>query len=164
MATKNRSAYEKVNAFPSKEETDLWVALNRVQQVLYRSMDAEMKENGLPPLKWYDVLWELERSAENGSRAFVLESRSLFEQSNLSRLLSRMINEGLIEEFRCPSDGRGRIYKITDGGKKLRKKMWSVYGPLIQSHMSALSKEFPSENLVAGLYSMIKSGTCFDCK
>ena len=157
MATENQTHHEKVNTYPSDEETKLWVALNRVQQSLYRAMDGEMKEHGLPPLKWYDVLWELERSAENGARAYVLENNSLFEQSNLSRLLARMIEQGLIEEFRCPSDGRGRVYKITSCGKALRKNMWEVYGPLIHAHMSSLSKEFPSKSLVDGLYSMIEN-------
>ena len=164
MASRNRDGHDNVNDFPSKQETDLWVALNRVQQSLYRAMDAEMKEHGLPPLKWYDVLWELERSADDGSRAYALENKSLFEQSNLSRLLARMIDQGLIEEFRCPSDGRGRVYKITSCGKSLRKRMWDVYGPLIHAHMGSLSEEFPSQSLVEGLYSMVEDEPDQGCR
>ncbi|MGI9510565.1 MAG: MarR family winged helix-turn-helix transcriptional regulator, partial [Geminicoccaceae bacterium] len=85
-------------SYPTAEETALWVAFNRAQRSIYRSMDSALKAAGLPPLRWYDVLWSLERSKEKGVRPFELEKLLIFEQSNLSRLLRRMIDAGLVEE------------------------------------------------------------------
>lgn len=151
----NRKDYEELIQFPSELDTRLWVAFNRVQQAVHRSMDSEMKKRGLPSVKWYDVLWSLERIGGEGLRAFELEHIALFEQSNLSRLLARMVREGFIEEFRCPSDGRGKIYQITDKGKDLRLEMWQVYGPLIQKQMSHFANLIPAEEVIEGLYSMV---------
>ena len=156
MATKIGTDHAEVIAVPSESDTRLWSSLNRVQQGIYRSMNAVMKKNGLPPLKWYDVLWGLERNSETGLRAFQVEQASLFEQSNLSRLLNKLIQEGLIEEFRCPSDGRGRIYKITTEGKALRMKMWRVYAPLIKENMSKLASYIPADEVIPGLCSIVE--------
>jgi len=124
---------------PTAEQTALWVALNRAQRAIYRTMDAELKANGLPPLRWYDVLWELERTQQDGLRPKEIEKSHLFEQSNLSRLLQRLVDEGLVEVLEYPDDGRGKIMKITPQGRRMRKRMWAIYGPLIHKLMSRIS-------------------------
>jgi hypothetical protein len=43
-------------------ETSAWTGLVRTQQFLINRVEKELRENGLPPLSWYDVLWELERA------------------------------------------------------------------------------------------------------
>ena len=94
-----------------------WVALNLAQRRIYRSMDSALKANGLPPLRWYDVLWSLERSDRAGLYAYELERALIFEQSNLSRLLNRMIREGLVRETACTEDRRAKVLRITAKGK-----------------------------------------------
>ena len=126
--------------FPTDEETALWIALNRSQQKLYRTVDAALKAEGLPPLRWYDVLWSLERAGSEGGRAFELERSLLFEQSNLSRLLSRIIAEGLAEETVYHKDRRGKKLLITAEGRRVRKRMWTIYGPLIHTFMNGVAE------------------------
>lgn len=125
--------------YPTDEETNLWVALNRSQRAIYRAMDSELRSKGLPPLRWYDVLWELERTKQDGLRPLEIEKTHLFEQSNLSRLLQRLVNEGLVETLDFPDDGRGKVLKITTQGRQMRKRMWKVYGPLIHKHMGRIT-------------------------
>ena len=127
--------------FPTEAETALWVALNLAQRSIYVAMNAALKAEGLPPLKWYDVLWAVERSEKSGLRPSELEKSLVFEQSNLSRMLQRMIGEGLLKEAVCPQDRRGKLVRSTQKGRRVRKRMWKVYGPLIQEHMSKLSGE-----------------------
>lgn len=102
-------------------------------------MDAELKAAGLPPLRWYDVLWELERTKQDGLRPKEIEKTHLFEQSNLSRLLQRLVDEGLVEVLDFPDDGRGKIMKITPQGRAMRKRMWAIYGPLIHELMGRIT-------------------------
>lgn len=87
----------------------------------------------MPALAWYDVLLELERSGGNGLRPFELERAMLLEQYNLSRLLARIESAGFIERQACDGDGRGQIIKITDDGRKQRRKMWPIYALAIES-------------------------------
>ena len=73
------------------------LALNRVQGRIFRLIAGTRKANGLPPLRWYDVLWELGR-ARDGLRPFAREQLVIFEQSNLARLPLRLVDEGLVTE------------------------------------------------------------------
>ena len=142
--------------YPTEEETALWVALNLAQRSVYGAMDAALKARGLPPLRWYDVLWAIERAGDGGVRPFEMERSLLFEQSNLSRLLRRMTGEGLVEESVFQDDRRGKVLRITQKGRQVRKEMWQVYGPLIHRHMGGLSDEYDLEEMALALSSLIR--------
>lgn len=141
--------------YPTAEETALWVALNRAQRSIYRSMDSALQAKGLPPLRWYDVLWSLERAKGKGVRPFELEKLLIFEQSNLSRLLRRMIEAGLVEESIFQDDRRGKVLVITSKGCQIRGQMWKIYGPLIHEHMSGVSKRYDPANITSALRSLL---------
>lgn len=140
---------------PSKEATDLWVALNFAQRTIYRAIDCRLKAEGLPPLRWYDVLWELDRSRD-GLRPFELERRLIFEQSNLSRLLRRTVDEGLVEERPHRKDGRGKVLHITKNGHRLRQQMWKIYGPQIQAHVGRAAENHDARAAVDTLTALIE--------
>lgn len=140
--------------YPTKEETALWVALNRAQRAIYRSIDAALKKQNLPPLRWYDVLWELERAKGAGLRPFELEKKLIFEQSNLSRLLRRLSDEGLVRELAFVDDGRGKLLQITDDGRRIRRQMWKIYGPLINQHICKVPEPRDQERIAEALKSL----------
>lgn len=91
-----------------------------------------MKEAGLPPLSWYDVLIELERLGDRGLRPVELERAVLLPQYGLSRLLDRIERDGYVQRRPCPDDRRGQIIVITPKGRALRKRMWPIYGAVIK--------------------------------
>ena len=138
----------------STQKTAFWVALNLAYRSVHRDMEKALKDAGLPPLRWYDVLWELER-AERGMRPFELERGLLFEQSNLSRMLRRIIDEGLVEEQAFEADGRGKVLRITPKGREVRGRMWSVYGPQIERHFGDIGERPDAGELVDILKSLI---------
>ena len=125
---------------PNKRETEIWVLLNRAYRQTHREMEAELREAGLPSLRWYDVLWGLELSGDSGVRAFELTRNLLFEQSNLSRILAQMVKQKLIRETACERDRRGKVLHITTEGAALRLRMWEIYGPAIKRNMEALAE------------------------
>lgn len=136
------------------QKTAFWVALNLAYRSVHRDMEKALKKAELPPLRWYDVLWALER-ATDGLRPFELEKGLLFEQSNLSRMLRRIIDEGLVEERAFEGDGRGKILRISAKGRKVRKQMWAIYGPEIERHFGEISERQDAGNLVEILKSLI---------
>jgi DNA-binding MarR family transcriptional regulator len=147
----NQSSSQKVEpGYPSRLETGLWVALNLAQRSVYKIIDAELKAKDLPPLRWYDILWSIERSAEGGIQAIELRKGLLFEQSNLSRLLRKIIEEGLVEEAVHEKDRRGKLLRITAKGREIRLAMWEIYGPLIHDNMSKIASR-KTEGLTAEL-------------
>ena len=76
----------------------------------------------------------------------------------LSRLLRNMIDDGLVDETVFEGDRRGKILRITPQGRRIRKKMWSIYGPLLREHMSKVSLTGEIENLTDKLNLLCPEG------
>lgn len=123
---------------PTDQEQHLWIAFKLAHRTINREMERALASAGLPSLNWYDVLWVVEMSGDKGVWARNLKGLLLFEQSNLSRVLARLVDSGLICETVCEEDRRAKILKITDEGAKLRLRMWAVYGEQIQVHMKKM--------------------------
>ena len=111
---------------PSETLVRAWARLTKAQQLVLRTIESTLKGAGLPPLAWYDVLLEVERSG-SGLRPFELERAMLLPQYNLSRLIDRIERAGYVERLACPEDGRGQLIAITEAGRAIRRKMWPVY-------------------------------------
>ncbi|MER9253087.1 MarR family winged helix-turn-helix transcriptional regulator [Mesorhizobium sp. M0598] len=120
-----------MTGIPSPPAIKAWARLMRVsRQLLERAEDA-LKDSGLPPLAWYDVLHELAEAGEGGLRPFQLTERTLFAQYNISRLLARLEADGQVEKLPVADDGRGQTVRVTDNGRETRRRMWAVYGQSI---------------------------------
>ena len=140
---------------PDKATVDAWVALARAARLATGRVEARLKAADLPPLAWYDALWELEKAGECGLRPFELEKAMLFEQYNLSRLADRLAAAGLIERGACPEDKRGLVLRISAEGRALRRGMWEIYGEAIQEAVGDRLTPEEAEAL-AGLLSKIE--------
>jgi DNA-binding MarR family transcriptional regulator len=116
---------------PSDAVVDAWIALNRAQQTAQLKMERAFRDAELPPYAWYDVLWELDRAGEAGLRPFEIERQRLIAQSNVSRLIDRLAEQGYVERQACEEDGRGQRIFITQAGRDMRKRMWPVYARAI---------------------------------
>jgi DNA-binding MarR family transcriptional regulator len=122
---------------PSQTVVRAWARLIKAQRATLRTIEAELKTKGVPPLAWYDVLLELERAGEAGLRPFELQRALLLEQYNLSRLVDRITQAGYVERRDCADDGRGQQVAITHSGRRLRRRMWKVYGGAIERAIGA---------------------------
>jgi DNA-binding MarR family transcriptional regulator len=104
-----------------------WALLLSAHARLTEGIEAGLAGAGLPPLAWYDVLWELEKAAGGRLRMHELARRIVLSRSNLSRLADRLEEAGLIAREDSAEDGRGYDLAITRAGRAMRKKMWPVY-------------------------------------
>ena len=112
-----------------------WVELIRAHRSALCSVERALRAADLPPLEWYDVLLELERSGSLRPRD--LQDRLLLAQYNLSRLLDRMEDDGLVAREKCSEDARCQWIRATDTGKALRQRMWPVYAGAIEQALGA---------------------------
>lgn len=119
-------------------ETALWIALNKVHRLCHAEINGALKSAGFPSIKWYDVLWGIELGG-GSLRPFELEEQMIFEQSNLSHLIHRIAARGLIEIVKCDQDKRGKVLQITDEGRRVRARMWDIWGPLAHKRMADLA-------------------------
>jgi DNA-binding MarR family transcriptional regulator len=117
---------------PSEPVVRAWVRLERAQRAAQGTVEARLKEAGLPALAWYDVLLELERAGASGLRPFELQKAMLFAQYNLSRLIDRLEAAGLVAKQVSEDDGRGQRLTITKSGRTMRRRTWPVYAAAIE--------------------------------
>lgn len=116
-----------------------WAVLLTAHATLVERIEAALAAAGLPPLAWYDVLWELEK-ADGRLRMAELARRVVLSRSNLSRLADRLEEAELVERRDAAEDGRGYDLVLTRAGRAMRRRMWPVYEARIQqlfsSHLS----------------------------
>ncbi|EPL10611.1 MarR family transcriptional regulator [Pseudomonas sp. TH05] len=111
----------------SSNEPDVWFRFVRAHRTVIREIERRLADAGLPAYAWYDALWGLESGPEGTRRMHELADVLAIERYNLTRLVDRLENEGLVQRSRCDGDGRAAFVTITEEGRKLRKKMWKIY-------------------------------------
>ncbi len=104
-----------------------WAVLLTAHATLIEKIEAALAGAKLPPLAWYDVLWELEKAEGGKLRMHELARRIVLSRSNLTRLADRLEDARLIEREDTPHDRRGYHCVITRAGLALRRKMWPLY-------------------------------------
>ncbi len=141
---------------PSAAVIKAWGRLIRAERTVVERIEAELKSAGFPSVHWYDVLLELKRGPEGRLTPREIEEAVLFEQYNLSRLLDRMEQEGLVRRIPYPGDKRRQLVEITQEGKALQWRMWSVYGAAINRFISAKLTDKEAGQLATLLLKLIQ--------
>lgn len=121
--------------------TSSWPLLLEAHALLVRAVEARLKEGGLPPLEWYDVLWALERATDQRLRMHALAEQLLLTRFNVTRLVDRLEKAGLVARQKMREDRRGAYAVLTEKGRAVRRRMWPVYRAgivdLFDRHLSA---------------------------
>jgi len=119
-----------------------------------RAIEQKLKLAGQPPFAWYDVLLELAR-AGGRLRIGELGTRLVVEPYNVTRLLDRLEDEGLLKRERAPGDRRGAFAVITQKGTAIRKEMWTHYRRAIESVLGEALTVREAEAMTAALKKVI---------
>ena len=124
----------------SDKRVRAWVVFLATHTMLLERIEAALSKAKLPPLTWYDVLWELDKAESHRLRMHDLAERVILTRFNLTRLADRLEKLHLIKRERSAEDRRGAYCVITPAGLQLRKRMWPVYRQqleeLFTSHLS----------------------------
>ena len=100
----------------SSRELAAWQLFLHSHAFVMRRLEAELvAEHGLP-LASYDVLVQLANAPDRRLRMTDLADRVLLSRSGLTRLVDRLVREGLVERAACPSDARGTFSVLTEAG------------------------------------------------
>jgi DNA-binding MarR family transcriptional regulator len=100
----------------SAAELRAWRGFLRTHAMLVRELDAELEAAHGLPLTSYEVLLNLGSAADRRMRMHDLADAVLLSRSGLTRLVDRLVRDGLIERLSCPSDARGSFAKLTPKG------------------------------------------------
>jgi DNA-binding MarR family transcriptional regulator len=97
-------------------EEAAWRGFLRVHAALMHALDADLHARHDLPLSSYEVLLQLAESPDRRLRMSDLAQSVLISPSGLTRLVDRLVREGLVERRRCSSDARGTYAVLTDDG------------------------------------------------
>jgi DNA-binding MarR family transcriptional regulator len=100
-------------------ELGAWRGMLRVHAALVRELDAELDAAHDLPLSSYDVLIYLRSAPGKRLRMAELADSVLLSRSGVTRLVDRLVRDGLIVRDTCESDGRGSFAVLTDAGEEL---------------------------------------------
>lgn len=96
-----------------------WRGMLRVHAALVRELDAELYAAHDLPLSSYDVLIYLQSAPGKRLRMAELADSVLLSRSGVTRLVDRLVREGLIVRDTCESDGRGSFAVLTEAGEEM---------------------------------------------
>jgi DNA-binding MarR family transcriptional regulator len=118
---------------PTPEQIAAWQSFLMAHATVIRSLEQEMEaEQGLP-LVWYDVLVQLDHKGGQ-LRLSELADSVLLSRSNITRLVDRMTNAGLVKREPYPEDRRGMYAVITPEGRETLRHAWPGHWRGIVEH------------------------------
>jgi DNA-binding MarR family transcriptional regulator len=116
-------------AAPRIPERDLaaWRTFLAAHARAVGEIENALRDEGLPPLTWYDVLWPLYQAPDHRLRMKELADEVVLSRTGLVRLVDRIEKAGLLRREPVPGDGRGAYAVITEEGIAMLRRMWPVY-------------------------------------
>ena len=103
-------------------ELRAWQSFLRAHHVVTGTLDEELTREQDLPLGSYEVLLHLSLAPGRALRMSELAERVLLSRSGISRLVDRLVSDGLVQRHTCESDGRGVYAVLTEQGhRRLRR-------------------------------------------
>ncbi|MFC8616115.1 MarR family winged helix-turn-helix transcriptional regulator [Micromonospora purpureochromogenes] len=119
----------------SPDEEALVRALGQLMYVLPRAIDADMVGAHQLPFTEYNALRILSEAPDRRLRMNELATACQLSLSGMSRTISRLESQGLVERVRSGEDARGWNAVLTDAGFARLEQSWP-------SHLAAVRRRF----------------------
>ena len=95
---------------------DAWRSLLLAHSRVLRAIEADLARKRLLPLRWYDVLLELNGAPARRLRMQELASRVVLSRTRVSRVVDELVREGLVERVPVTTSVRdGDMVGVTAG-------------------------------------------------
>jgi DNA-binding MarR family transcriptional regulator len=119
----------------SNGQMTIWISLARIQRRLHRLVERRLKRTGLPPLLWHDALQLLASQQQCELSAPDLQRELSLRQYQVSRLVERLVEGGLVTRRRLPVVGRTNVIRLTDRGLALQQRMAEAYAAVVETEI-----------------------------
>jgi DNA-binding MarR family transcriptional regulator len=102
------------------------------------------------PLAEFDVLMQLDLTEDHRLRMNELADRVVLSRAGITRLVDRLVGDGLVARAKCDSDARGSFAVLTDKGHaRLDKARPGHFAAVRRYFLAAFTK--PEMEALAGL-------------
>ena len=130
----------------------------QTHSTVVKYLERRMEEQHSLPLSWWDVLLQLADGPDGRLRMGELAESVLLTRSGITRLVDRMIVEGLVDREPCAGDRRGYYAVITQKGRDTiervgpdhSKDAWEVFLGHINEEEAVLMGKVFNRVLAAG--------------
>lgn len=106
---------------PGNELDDLehaaWRSFLRTHARVARRLEADLMASSDLPLAEFDVLFQLALAQGQRLRMNELANRVLLSRAGVTRLVDRLVADGLVARIKCASDARGAYAVLTGKGR-----------------------------------------------
>jgi DNA-binding MarR family transcriptional regulator len=120
---------------PTPERLRSWRLYFESALALVDVLDEELEREAGIPLRWYDVLVQLEESPE-GIPMNALAERILLSKSGFTRVVDRMEEAGLVRRVRPEDDRRTILVVLTEAGAQTMEHARRFHRDGIERHFS----------------------------
>jgi DNA-binding MarR family transcriptional regulator len=132
---RGQSQKEQSLSSPSPERLRAWRLYFESALALLDVLDSELEREAGIPLRWYDVLVQLEETPE-GIPMNALADRILYSKSGFTRVVDRMEEAGLVRRVRPQHDRRSILVVLTDTGSDTMERARRYHRDGIERHFS----------------------------
>src|SRR6266545_2184234 len=135
---------------PSPERLRAWRLYFESALALLDVLDTELEREAGIPMRWYDVLVQLEESP-GGIPMNALADRILYSKSGFTRVVDRMEEAGLVQRVRPQHDRRSILIVLTEIGTKTMERARRHHRDGIERHFSQHLSEHEIKALTRAL-------------
>jgi DNA-binding MarR family transcriptional regulator len=139
------------------EGVALWALFLRTHAAVVRRLDQELVEATGLPLRWYDVLLELNAAPDRRLRMRELGDRVVLSRSRVSRVVDELAAKGLVHRKPDPADGRGAYAVLSDAGRAALRSSAPVYLAGIEAHFARHLTGEQRAAMRAGLHQVLSA-------
>jgi DNA-binding MarR family transcriptional regulator len=141
-----------------EREMSAWHALIRAHNRVVRKLEAELEsEHGLS-LPAYEVLAHLSEAPGEHLRMSELAQHAVLTPSGLTRLVDKLVREGLVRRDKCSADARVVYAVLTPQGRKRLEAAYPTHLRGVRQHLIDLLTPVQQEALSDALGEL--SGIC----
>ncbi len=123
-----------------REELRLWLRLFTCKEVIESEVRRRLREEFAITLPRFDLLAQLDR-APKGMTLGELSQRMMVTNGNVTGLVDRLVEQGLIERRPSPNDRRAQLVSLTAAGRRFFRGMARENGDWIGDMFADLSRE-----------------------
>lgn len=123
-----------------KLEIRLWLRLLTCSNLIEQQVRNGLREDFATTLPRFDILAQLDRSPDGLSMG-ELSSLLMVSNGNVTGLIDRLANEGLVERQSVPGDRRTIRVKLTAAGKEQFDQMTPAHERWIDGMLGSLGRE-----------------------
>jgi len=135
----------------SETELRAWQAFLHAHHQVTRKLDAELRAEHELPLNAYDVLLRLARAPGRCLRMSELAERVMMSPSGLTRVVDRLVGEGLVQRDRFEGDARVMLARLTDRGREVLRRAASTHLRGVREHFTGQMSQAQLQNIASAL-------------